>query len=373
MPSEIIELVELKATGVAEVDAMMEKLVARTEKAVENQERLAKAMDDPRYAAAAAKLEKMKRQKQEIAQAEREQMRVMQQQQSLGSRIAGVGRAGAAMAGGMYMAGVRSGFSGTVEGHKLSQELQGINRELAATFMPLMRQITKIAGSIRRGLEGLGGGGQDLVMAGGLAASAYGAYGGAKLAGRMAGFGRVAAPMGQAAAGIGAGEAAAIGAASGGGVGRSLLRKVPMVAAAVAAGKIGIDATQDKSHYQLFRESGDREFRGSRSKVGAALSHAGMSVAGLLGADIDTTRERLMKSKNRDLGFTETKRDNIHEAQAGFSEVGSAYARVADAGALQRTPGQGQPMTKEDAKRLSDAIDQLATNLGFMRIPGQGT
>lgn len=131
------------------------------------------------------------------------------------SRIGGMMLTGAAAAGATVGGMASSGFRGTVEGNRLELELTRISRELAGAFLPVVQGVTKALGVLRRTLEQLGPGGQNAVMAGGLALGAYGTYRILGGAARMLGIGGAAAAGGGAAAGgAAAGGAGAAGAAA---------------------------------------------------------------------------------------------------------------------------------------------------------------
>lgn len=83
--------------------------------------------------------------------------------QSKGAQVASWGAFGAA---GMVLGAARSGFSGTVEGNRLSAQFTLLNRELAGAFVPAIKMVTSALVRLRHFLEGMGPLGQDLLAFG---------------------------------------------------------------------------------------------------------------------------------------------------------------------------------------------------------------
>lgn len=217
-----------------------------------------------------------------------------------GSLLYGLERArpGFAMLGGLAatpLAMARSGFSGTAEGNRFELELRMLNREIAATLAPALRELTRVVRSVREWFQGLSGTGQNLVGAGILGAGAIGA-GGLALGGIGSAFGglralgllgagpslgqQVAAQAGGSAianyAGGGAVGAAARTAAPKAGTGTSILGRVGRtagrLAGPVAAGMAVYDAIEG-DYYRVQRAKGNnRLVSGLAALGGGALN-----------------------------------------------------------------------------------------------------
>lgn len=389
--AEIIELVQLEAKGIDEIDAKLERLVKQQENAADRQERLLRVMNDPRWQAAKRKADDLKQTMQAIEKANKGAAEASKQHITNMQRLTSMGRmAGGALAAAGISVGiagnVRAGFSGTVEGNRLSNEVKLIQRELAAAFLPAMKWLTNTMRSVRQNMEALGGNGQTAVAAGLTAIGGYGAY---RAAGFVGNINRAATVMasggtGSAVAG-GVASGAAGGAAARGGM---LARGGPYALAGTAAvaGTVG----------SLSSPGGAADLAnqmGIGGKTGAILS--GLTRMGPVGVLNDLAHGR--KPSIMGIGAAMAVGDNpelmkkfggeefakaygkgsghrkVTEADAGIDEIGSGYERVAQAVALQSAQdiddGKGgkpnnntQERSLDMLKIIADRLNEIATN-----------
>ncbi len=359
--SSLIEWVELQARGITDVQQQIEQLDKATQHAADSQIVLAKAQLDPRFRESAARLERAKSANNELIRQGREQLRIDEARARLvnryGSVIGGglygfnqfrssplggaIGRGSLALGAGIT-AGAMSGLSGTVEGNKLANEFKLINRELAGAFLPAVQAATGALRFLRKGLQSLGGGSQNALMAGGLAATGYGAY-------KAYGIGsQILAHAGGQAAGNaigGGGGAAARGAGS----------KASMLGGMGAAGPIAFMAAATAYSVQGRKSQNSMlESLGIGKKTANFINDATVGPGGkYLGGDYG-------------VGFGGGAHRRPTIADAGLDSVGSGYERVGQALALQ----SGQDSTTANTDAIVDNSSILAKLIDVLSKPG---
>ena len=363
------------------------------------------------------------------------QVREMDLRQRYGTRLGGAlagaerfGRSGAgrALMGGTAAAGVsvgglaRSGFGGTVEQGRFDFEMKLLSREVAAAFKPLLEVATAVVSRVRRFMEKLGPGGQNAVMAGGLALGAYGTYRAVRTVGSLFGMGGAAAAGGGGAGSVlgsmaammgiggGGGGGGAMGpaamaalagtsaipmagaGAAGGGIRAALGRAIrfpvkhPFVTAAVVAGTMagigggnGGDEWFRKYHGDNAIDLDDLQGGGGadalqkrrnalmagRGTFSKATSWLGAR-AGYAGQERDTIEE--IERRLSAMGVnaeTGKQRRQVTPDQFGYEEVGSAYKRASVGFLSKNAPGDKAEGEGGAAAGLADALKTVAAIL----------
>lgn len=408
---QIVEVVTFKETGLEQMAANAKALADNTadlktkfgeyagavEKAARRNELFARAVKDGTYdrhvrqmRALNDQYERLRQRADAIARYGPRLGALMDNRAVQAAGRIGLYAGGAALAAGAGLA--RSGLAGTVEGNRLGLETQLLGREVAGAMKPFTDGITNATMRVRKWMETLSKGEQDMVMYGGLLVAgtvALRAVIGANTFGALAGgvVSAATSPMAflsanrrgvAGAAGLGLlaygsstghrGTAAAGGALAG--------YSVAGPWGAVIGGTIG--AVEASGDYGRYRSSG----RSVAASAGLALMSNLSDIGDYFSGSDSTERWRKeMDAFNAKKKADESRR-KVTGADAGFESVGSGYDRLstalalvdASAAAAREEAGTGPgaaTMLTAAMERLTETIRAAAADP--MPRPASGT
>lgn len=272
------------------------------------------------------------------------------------------------------------GMSGTVEGGRREMELNLLGREIASIFKPVSDATTDLVSGFRKLLGGIGGKGQNALLAGGLLTAGGLGVAGLARGGGLAGIGRLAVGGGAAAGAMGlrmlGGLGGAAPAASAGGGLAAAMKATGAYGASVgtaattsrlgmagrAAGRLALPVGVALEGYDAYSAYAARTGAGMSGSYAAAKGAAEL-VGGVSSvAMTNSARSKLYSGATGPDGKPVTPGDNrrrVARQGGGFQELGSGYDQIAEGFGMVADPAVPAAKATEELGKLSGLVGEL--------------